>query len=282
MADCGILFPDRLMGLVVFIDIVFPPDAETGRRAARLPHVRLDVKVIRLRSTLVDEIAGHFQIAIVARRPVHLDQGQFELFMPGISLALSFVLPENPVDAFGDPLHDFQEIFFSGRTAIGSRCLHHMACAIHLMPFQKVRPSLVLILEDEGRVKVSISLLGLPDNPDYLVRFHFEFMIRMACKTVSDCLKPLREIAVLEDITTERALFHTGGSFEIRDRVTGFRSGNRIIQGLPLVGDDACADVLLLPGPECPLDPDFAGIDGHGLLNFHSILRIAVRHCDLI
>ena len=46
------------------------------------------------------------------------------------SLQQAFLLPEDLVDVFGDPLHDLEEHVLPGRLIVGGRGLHHMARAV--------------------------------------------------------------------------------------------------------------------------------------------------------
>lgn len=88
MADDLALVAHRQMRLVVEIGLVAPLG---GIDAARR---RLDIKVMRLLATLLDEIAREVEIALLAGGATEPDQRELDLLMPAIAGLLAELRPE--------------------------------------------------------------------------------------------------------------------------------------------------------------------------------------------
>ena len=108
MAHGVLLFPDGLVGLHVLVGL----GPEFLGIVAPL-HGFLVVVVGRL-SALVDEVAGHVEIAFLARGVVELHQRQLDLLVAGIARDLAFAGAECLADQVGVAAHGLQEIAAAG------------------------------------------------------------------------------------------------------------------------------------------------------------------------
>ena len=225
------------------------------------------LEVVRLRAALLKEILRRLEILFLARRLVEAEKGNLNLLMAGEAAELS--LSEAGADEIGVLLHDVEQLRLARRLIEGDRGLKHMPVAVELMALLQILPLVVGLLDGEVGVQIAVGLLGATDKRDELVRLALELLVGADGQRVGDGLKPLRDVAVLEDHAVELALLLARGNAEVLDRVALFRAGDLVAEDLLLVRDDNVHHQLLNRGPEGVVQTNLAHADGGKLLFHH-------------
>ena len=127
VADGVLLFPDGQMRLAVFVGLGPPFLGIVASLDGFL------VVVMRLLASLINEEAGHLQIAFFICGVVKLDQRQLDLLVAGVARDLALFRTKSFADQIGVAAHGIQEIAAPGGVKMRDRGFDKMPCAVELM-----------------------------------------------------------------------------------------------------------------------------------------------------
>ena len=179
--------------------------------------------------------------------------------MAGVTVFFLRLRPEGSVRQIRIPFRRLQQGGFAGGAVVGHGSLDHVAEAIQLMVVPEICKTPVRRSNGVIGIQIPVRLLGGDHGFHRLIRLAFQLRIRMGKETVSDALQPLGRVAVLKDKAVVLAGFLSGGDAEIPQTAAGLRTGQRVVQREPLIGNGTAADDLPQGIPE--------GIPDHDLPN---------------
>ena len=87
-------------------------------------------KIIRVLSTLFNEISGQVSVVFFARCFIKTQESQFNFLMSRNSRFLAFFCPKTFLNMFCHALHNMKQTIFACHFIVGCRSLHHMACTV--------------------------------------------------------------------------------------------------------------------------------------------------------
>ena len=259
----------------------FPVGSFPGPALMLCPLPVLYVKVIRLCTPHFQKETAQLQIPFLPCQLIEPCQRHLRYFVPGIALALSLLIAEPAANKVRIPLCRLQQLILSGGLIIRHRPLCQMPEAIQLVVVAQIGENTVHTVDDIICIQVTVFRLCRTDNVDSLVRSPFQLLVGMTGKGIAHRLNPLGKIAVLKNKAVKpvrvrmlrvlrqrlkapegvhgrgkaRSLFplfshHFSCHLKIAHTKTGRRSGNPVVQRLPLIGNHLPAHQLLLPAPE--------------------------------
>ena len=159
---------------------------------------RFLVVVMRLLSSLVNEEAGHLQIAFFICGVVKFDQRQLDLLVAGVARDLAFFRTESLADQIGVAAHGIQEIAAPGGVEMRHRGFDKMPCAVELMAVPQVFPAHFRLDVDEVVVHVAVRLLHGDDVGDNVFQRLFQFLVIFDSQGIAAGLDPLGNIGIPE------------------------------------------------------------------------------------
>ena len=110
-----------------------------------------------------------------------------------------------------------------------------MPGTVELMAVPEIGPALFNSVADKVGIQITVLPLGFLQQIDCLIRVCFQLRIRLQHQFITQRLKPFAEIAVLKYHSIIGALLFPRGQTDIVNAVRRLRTGDFIIQHLPLI-----------------------------------------------
>lgn len=161
--------------------------------------------------------------------------------MAGVTLAPAFAGAEHLNHQVGKFLGDVQQVALAGGLVVGDGRFDQMPAAVQLVAFGQVLSAVFGMFDGDVGVQVSVLALGQADQFNDFVGDGDVLAAGAVLDAESHRFQPFIKIGVLEDGAAVAALHLPGDNPEIVNAMRGFRAGDAVVEGLPLIGDELLA-----------------------------------------
>lgn len=143
MTDRFMLFSERFvrMGVCFVFDHSRPGVAPTNPVSGTAAFFELNIVIVGLFATFLDEIAGQRLVARFLSDFIQTHQRQLDFRVPGIAAQLAFFGTKHRVDVIGKATSDVQQSTFSGGVEEGDCRFKQVSGAVELVAFGDVGPA---------------------------------------------------------------------------------------------------------------------------------------------
>ena len=157
-------------------------------------NLALTVKVIRLRTSLVDKIFSQLFVFFITRNLIQTDKCHLCNLMSRISLAFSFFRTKMSCCIICKTSCCFQQFVFSGSFIICNGSLDQMTHTIQFMMILQICENLIFSVDNIIGIQISVILLSCTHDIDGSVCDCLQFRIRMLGQRITDCFDPFGKI----------------------------------------------------------------------------------------
>jgi len=241
--------------------------AISGRIFAAL--ARLDVKVVRLRAALVDEVLGQPPVALFPRNAIQPHQGEFDLFVARIAVALALARAEGAIDEIRVAAHHLQELALAGGLEVGHGRLDKVPGTVEFVLVPQVGPASTRLDDGVVHVQVAVGPLGGGEAVHHAVNALLQRRIGVCRQGVGRGLDPFGHVGLPEEVRRVRLPLpplHAQGV-----------QGAAVLQYPVLQGDGHLAVRDLAGCPERVVDRDPGERNGMSDLHRAQLLLIPTR-----
>ena len=262
MPEGFLLFPHRQMRLEVRVGQI------AVLIVMRAVSMALDIKIMRLLTALVDKVLGKRQKARFPGHFIEAHQCQLRDLMPRITAFFALLAADFRLDIVGKASGDVDKRFLPRRFVVRDRGFHKMTEAVQLMIVPKIREFPVPAVQNVIGVEISVGGLRAGHELNRFVRRLLKLGVRVLRQGVRDGLHPLVEVRVLKDEAVKAIVLRVLRVFRkhlksalrkyrILKAAVGFllraklcrrpeivhgvalrRTGDPVVQGFPLIGND--------------------------------------------